>query len=63
MRKVALLAAVALLTALTAAAASKSPLFAALATATPEPVTISIQELHRQVDAASLPVIDTKDFY
>ena len=56
MKKLALLIAVMLVAAAGAASAINSHVPAMRATASLEPVTISIQDLHRQVDTSSLSV-------
>ncbi len=63
MRTPVLLAAVMMLTALGAALAIKSFTLDTLAVAAPQPVTISINGLHRQVDVRSLPELEIKDPY
>ena len=54
MKKLALLIAAILIAAVGAASAMKSLAPAKRATASLQPLTISIQELHRQMDASSL---------
>ena len=63
MRTRVLLAAVMMLTALGAALAIKSFTPDTLAVAAPQPVMISIDGLHRQVDVRSLPELKIKDPY
>ena len=64
MKLLAALTAVAGLIALGAGAAIKPKIFAAVEPAAALPTfTISIQELHRQVDMSTLPVMEIKDLY
>jgi len=63
MRTLILLTAVMILIAAGAASAIKSLPSATLAGASPQTVTISIDGLHRQVDAKSLPELEIKDLY
>ena len=60
MRKFTLLT-VTMAVALVTAAALKALAPAKLATTTPQSASMSIEELHRQVDVRSLPVLEVKD--
>jgi hypothetical protein len=63
MRALALLTVVGLLAAAAAASTMKLLAAAERATASLQPVTISVQELHRQVDVKSLPESKIANLY